>query len=175
MNMKRISGPLTVLVTAFALALSVPTKASGQADGSVIGYWPFDGSGADLSGGQLDLTLRNGAGFAPGLSGQALDLQNGALGTPAAAQDATRPGDDSILNLQSDEFPDGFTIQVWVLFHQTVGLNGQSEQVLIEKFGGSGGPGWTLAQRGGTPSISTGPWAASTRSSETSVWNPGIR
>lgn len=98
---------------------------------NLIGYWPFDGDGADLSPSDLDLTLYGGVGFATGLFGQALDLHND------GKKYAARPIDDAIY----DFGPSDFTIQVWVNFNNT-----DREQTLFEKFQGQAGPGWTLTK-----------------------------
>ncbi|MCR4411149.1 MAG: S8 family serine peptidase [Thermoguttaceae bacterium] len=103
---------------------------TGLADG-LIGYWPFDGNGADLSPSLCDLGLYGGVGFASGLFGQALDLHND--GTEFAA----RPGDDAIYDFGAGDF----SIQVWVNFNNT-----DREQTLFEKFSDSDGPGWTLTK-----------------------------
>jgi hypothetical protein len=116
----------------FLLVLALGRLAAAQ-DG-VIGYWPFDGSGADLSEGGRDLHLFGGVGFTTGLFGQALDLHRN------PGQYAARPGDDQLFDFGLADF----TLQVWVHFNQTSG-----EQTLIEKFSGAGGPGWTLTKLGG--------------------------
>jgi parallel beta-helix repeat protein len=96
---------------------------------NLIGYWKFDGDGMDSSGGGRDLGLYGGVGFTAGLFGQALDLNGD------GTQYAQRPGDDEIYDFGDSDF----TIQVWVKLNHT-----DSEQVLIEKFSDSNGPGWTL-------------------------------
>jgi hypothetical protein len=94
-------------------------------------YYQFNGNGNDSSGNGRNLDLFGGVGFAPGLFGQALDLHRN------NSQFAQRPVDDLILNLG----PTDFTIQTWVNFNST-----DDEQTLIEKYFGSGGPGWTLTK-----------------------------
>jgi hypothetical protein len=93
-------------------------------------YYHLDGNGVDASGNGLNLDVVGGAGFGPGLFGQALALHND------PSQYATQSGNDSALNFGSSNF----TIQVWVNFNTF----GTREQTLIEKFTGSAGPGWTL-------------------------------
>lgn len=89
--MKQVSQSINAVVGGgvFLLVLALGSRAAAQ-DG-VIGYWPFDGSGADLFGGGRDLDLFGGVGFAPGLFGQALDLHSN------PSQYAARPGDDQHL------------------------------------------------------------------------------
>jgi hypothetical protein len=106
----------------------VPDPAAAAPSSGLIGYWSFDGNGNDLSGGGRDLSLFGGVGFASGLFGQALDLHGN------GAQYAQRPVDDAIYDFGSSDF----TFQAWVNFNTTSG-----EQVIIEKFQGGGGPGWT--------------------------------
>lgn len=98
------------------------------------GYWPFNGNGADGSGLSRDLLLEGGVGFDNGLFGQAFNLPRN------NSQYAIRPGDDSAYNFGGSDF----TVQVWVNFNSTSG-----EQVMIEKFTGGGGPGWTLTKLSG--------------------------
>jgi C1A family cysteine protease len=94
-------------------------------------YWQFDGGGQDSSAFGRDLDLYGNPVYAPGLFGSALDLP-GDVG-----QYAQRPIDDPAFN-----YGDGdFTIQAWVNYHDTSG-----EQVLIEKFYGGAGSGWTLTK-----------------------------
>jgi hypothetical protein len=103
---------------------------------NLIGYWKFDGNGADSSGKGRDLDLYGGVGFATGLFGQALDL-------PDWDSDhyAQRYTDDNSYDFGTGDF----TIQVWVNFY-----NLNWEQVLIEKLKGPSGPGWSLTSGGGT-------------------------
>lgn len=103
----------------------------------LIGYWQFDGSGRDASGGGRDLELVGGVGFAPGLFGSALDLHGN------RAQYARRPVDDPVYDFGAN----AFTIQAWARFdYVSYGVN----QIFVEKFEGMGGPGWTLAVVGDT-------------------------
>jgi hypothetical protein len=118
--------------------LIVPETASAALTDGLIGYWPFDGNGADSSNGGRELTIYGNAGFATGLFGEALDLHaNG-------AQYAGRPVDDTIFDFGVSDF----TVQIWVNYNTVL-----REQNLIEKFQGGGGPGWTLTSllRGGAP------------------------
>jgi hypothetical protein len=109
-----------------------PVLPNALAEG-LTGYWPFDGDGVEQSGSGRDLQLVGGVGFAPGLIGQALDLHAN------NAQYAQRSQDDSVYDFGSNDF----TIQVWVNFNSH-----NREQTLLEKFAGSGGPGWTLTTPG---------------------------
>lgn len=117
---------LPLLLTALA--------APAAAQEVLVGWWTFDGSGADQSGAGRDVAVAGGAGFAPGIFGQALDLHNN------GGQYAVRPGDDSVYDFGTSDF----VIQVRVNFNNTF-----REQTLIEKFSGSGGPGWTLTKLNG--------------------------
>ncbi len=94
------------------------------------GYWPLDGNGNDLSGFDRTTILQGGVSFTNGLFNQALDLPND------ARKFAERPVDDAVFDFGSSNF----TIQVWVNSRGT-----SSDQVLIEKFQGTMGPGWSLA------------------------------
>jgi hypothetical protein len=120
-----------LLVLALTLAGAGQVRADFQT--GLIGYWPFDGNGNDLSGNGRNLNLVGNPGFAPGLFGQALDLHGN------GSQFAQRPVDDPLFRLGSSDF----TIQIWVNFHSH-----NREQTLIEKFNGAGGPGWTLTTPG---------------------------
>jgi Concanavalin A-like lectin/glucanases superfamily len=104
----------------------------------LLAYYHLDGNGIDSSGNGYNLSLVGNPAFGPGLYGQALALNGD------SSQYATRPGDDAAFNFGSSNF----TIQVWVNFNAF----GNSEQTLIEKFTGGGGPGWTLT----TPSDGSG-------------------
>ena len=129
--MKRISQSITVGIGAGVLLLVLTLGGLAAAQDGVIGYWPFDGSGADLSEGGRTLDLFGDVGFAPGLFGQALDLHSN------PSQYAARPGDEQIFDFGAADF----TLQVWVRFNQTSG-----EQTLLEKFSSQAGPGWTVTK-----------------------------
>jgi hypothetical protein len=123
----------------------------------LIGYWPFNGSGTDDSGGGYNLTVTGGATYAPGLFGQALSL-DGVEGSSAVGS-----GDDPAFNFGSSDF----SVQVWANFASSGGI-----YTLVEKFTGGNGPGWTLSTIGndlqfwslptvdlnGGVSIQTGVW-----------------
>ena len=129
--MKRISKKIKAVLGGLVFLLVFAVGGLATAQEGLIGYWPFDGSGADLSGGGRTLGLFGDVGFVPGLFGQALDLH----GNPN--QYAARPGDDQIFDFGAADF----TLQVWVRFNQTSG-----EQTLLEKFSFQAGPGWTVTK-----------------------------
>jgi Concanavalin A-like lectin/glucanases superfamily/PEP-CTERM motif len=116
-------------IVTVSLSLGTSTGHAGLATG-LEAYYHFDGNGLDSSGNGLNLNVVGGAGYGPGLFGQALSLNNN------PSQYATLSADSSAFNLGSSDF----TIQVWVNFNTF----GSREQTLIEKFSGSSGPGWTL-------------------------------
>jgi hypothetical protein len=121
-------------LVATVFLFTAPGHARADLTDGLIGYWPFDGNGADHSGGGFDLQLYGGVGFTHGLFRQALDLHRD------NTQFAERPIDDPIFDLGANDF----TIQVWVNFNSTAG-----EQTVFEKFQGAGGPGWTLTKLAG--------------------------
>jgi hypothetical protein len=94
-------------------------------------YYPFNGNGLDSSGNGRDLTLVGNPTFAAGKFGQALVLDG------TGNQYAVRPVSDSVFNFGSNDF----TVQVWVNYSLSPAVR---QQVLIEKFTGATGPGWTL-------------------------------
>jgi hypothetical protein len=95
------------------------------------GYWQFDGDGADSSGHGRELNLQGGIGFEAGLIGQALNF----TGDPTKY--AQRSTDDGVFDFGSGDF----TIQAWVNYGAHDG-----EQLILEKFYGGRGPGWTLTR-----------------------------
>jgi hypothetical protein len=97
------------------------------------GYWRFGGDGGDASGNSRDVSLEGGVGFGDGLFDQALDLPND------VTKYAVRPMNDTAYDFGSGDF----TIQLWVNYYSM-----GAEQVAIEKWSGSGGPGWTLTKLG---------------------------
>ncbi|WP_265575880.1 beta strand repeat-containing protein [Bradyrhizobium sp. WBAH23] len=97
------------------------------------GTWTFSGSGADDSGNDHHLALTGGAGFAPGLFGEALAL-DGAKGSGAVLST-----DPSAFDFGSSDF----TIELWVKFDDL-----SRESTLIEKFTNDSGPGWTFTVLG---------------------------
>jgi hypothetical protein len=105
---------------------SVANAASLKKD--LLAYWQFNGNGNDSSGNGNTLALFGGADYAKGLFGKDLSL-DGVEGSYAQA---------TANNTQLDLGGEDFTIQVWA--NQTI----QNEAVLIEKFSGETGPGWTF-------------------------------
>ncbi|MBI4582526.1 MAG: LamG domain-containing protein [Planctomycetes bacterium] len=106
-------------------------------DPSLIGYWPFDGDGADLSGGNRPLELAAKVGFDTGLFGKkALSVHPGDVDVAGGElAPAFRPVDDPVFNFGANDF----TVQAWVNYNDPSG-----GQVLIEKF--SGASGWTVTK-----------------------------
>ncbi|MGP0067371.1 MAG: LamG-like jellyroll fold domain-containing protein [Isosphaeraceae bacterium] len=113
-----------------ALLLAGTSSARAGLQTGLQAYYHMNGNGLDSSGNGLNLNLVGNPSFGTGLYGQALSLHND------SSQYATLSSDPSAFNLGSSNF----TIQVWVNFNTF----GSREQTLIEKFSGSGGPGWTL-------------------------------
>lgn len=99
----------------------------------LLGYWPFDGDGADRSGGARSLTLVGAPTFATGVFGSGLALVGN------GNQYATRSVSDSAFDLNASDF----TISVWVRFNSAA-----PEQALVEKFDGQMGPGFSLVKLG---------------------------
>jgi len=111
-----------------ALLVFVSFASAALVDG-LQGYWQFNGDGSDSSGNSNDLTVT--AKYSGGLLGQAMNL-GGSTSTYA-----TRSSDDDAFDFGSSDF----AIQVWINWNTTAG-----EQVIIEKFSGQNGPGWTLTK-----------------------------
>jgi hypothetical protein len=124
------------------------------------GYWQFEGNGTDSSTHGRDLTVPAGASYQTGLFGQAVSVGGSEANAPA------RTVDDAAFDFGSGDF----TIQIWANFASTA-----AEQILIEKFTGGSGPGWTLTKlsngnilflgagagsitTSSAPNISTGVW-----------------
>lgn len=120
---------------ALLLAVLFVPAALADIDTGLVAHWTFDGSGNDIAGSAYNLTLVGNPSFGAGRFGQALQL-NG-----ANTQYAVRPINDAVFNFGASDF----TIQIWADFttHFT-------EQTLIEKFTGGGGPGWTFTTPGCT-------------------------
>ena len=118
---------LSILVCFLFFVASKPLEAQT----GLIGYWPFDGNGTDQSGNSRNLTLVGSPPFVTGLFGQAVSLDG------TGNMYAQRPVDDSVFDFAGRDF----TVSVWVKFNTTT-----NEQVLIEKFAGQSGPGWTLTK-----------------------------
>lgn len=119
-----------------ACFLSTAVNAS-TVDG-LVGHWAFDNNANDTSGNGYDLNLVGNPGFGSGRFGQALSL------TGDGSKYAVRPIDDLALNFGANDF----TVQVWANFYDR-----STEQVLIEKFTNTDGPGWTFATGPGTTTL----------------------
>jgi hypothetical protein len=119
----------TSLFLASILLLALPSQANAELADGLIGYWPFDGDASDASGFERHLTLHGGLGLAGGLFGQALDFHKN------QDQWASRDVDDPAFDFGASDF----TMQAWVNFNSQ-----ERNQVIIEKFSESGGPGWTF-------------------------------
>jgi hypothetical protein len=128
MKKKQLNRSLRSILVCFLFSIiSKPL----QAQTGLIGYWPFDGNGTDQSGNSRNLTLVGSPPFVTGLFGQAVSLDG------TGNMYAQRPVDDSVFDFAARDF----TVSVWVKFNTTA-----NEQVLIEKFTGVAGPGWTLTK-----------------------------
>jgi len=133
---KFVSIPLLLLIvlsiTAVkpASALHAAKKCYPPPDG-LTGWWPGDGSPADLIGGR-DAVLHGDARFGPGLVDQAFVLDGDGDFVEVPHDPALNPGTGD------------FTVALWVRFNDTAG-----EQVLVEKwiqrFTGYS-EGWTLTK-----------------------------
>jgi len=120
------------MATAVFAATCFVTPASGSLMSCLEAYYSFDlQDGADTSGNALNVTLFGGVAFEAGLMGYAL-APNG-----NNAQYAARTISDPSLNFGTGDF----TIQAWVKYNNTAG-----EQILLEKFSGISGPGWTFTK-----------------------------
>lgn len=97
----------------------------------LVGYWPFDGDGADLSGAGRPLTLVGNPTFSTGVAGQSLTL------TGKTSQYAVRATDDPEYDFDARDF----TVSIWAKLATPT-----TEQTLVEKFSGQQGPGWTLTK-----------------------------
>ncbi len=111
----------------------------------LLGYWPFEGTANDASGNGRNLSLFGGAGFGPGLLGQALVLPGN---NDSYAQ---QPTNDPAFDLVSGDN----TVQVW--FNTNINYR---EQALIEKWTGCCGPGgWTYTTASlSLGTVTTGVW-----------------
>lgn len=114
------------------VALLLCSFAQADVTTGLVAHWTFDGNATD-SAHSYDLTLVGNPGFGPGRFGQALQL-NG-----SNTQYAVRPIDDPVFDFGAGDF----TIQIWADFNERF-----TEQTLIEKFTGGGGPGWTFTTPG---------------------------
>ena len=128
----KIGYPVLLMAAAAFAAVCCAAPASGSLMSNLEAYYAFDlQNGDDGSGNALNVTLFGGVAFEPGLMGYAL-APNG-----NNAQYAARTIDDPSLNFGTGDF----TLQAWVKYNTTVG-----EQILLEKFSGATGPGWTFTK-----------------------------
>ena len=103
---------------------------------ALVGYWQFDGAATDASSQGNDLTLQGNAAIGtPALLGSGALTLTGTQGDAATRS----PADDAEYDFGAIDF----TVQVWVRYNDVA-----AEQVLIEKFSGASGPGWTLTKLG---------------------------
>jgi RHS repeat-associated protein len=96
----------------------------------ILGWWPGDAQVTDVAAGN-DGLLRGGAGIAPGLAGEAFDLDG--LGAFVEISSA------SVGNFGTGDF----TLTLWVRFEETAG-----DQVLVEKWDTVSSSGWSLSKTG---------------------------
>ncbi len=153
---------LLMAATAFS-AICFVTPASGSLLSNLEAYYAFDSqNGDDSSGNALNVTLFGSVAFEPGLTGYAL-APNG-----NNAQYAARTTNDLSLNFGTGDF----SIQAWVKYNTTAG-----EQILLEKFIGATGPGWTFTKlndnrfafandSGSTPVVRSG-----VQTIQTNIWH----
>ena len=124
-----LAAGFVVWLQSFSQSMAVPFPTSA---------WNFDvpsDRGKDLVDGRpLDIIGLPVTSFGPGLFGDAIIYDGN------AAHRAQRPVNDTIVDLGASDF----TMQVWVNFSSTAG-----EQVLLEKFDGPAGPGWTFYKGSG--------------------------
>jgi len=113
----------------FIAFLVFASFASASIVDGLQGYWQFNGDGSDSSGNSRDLTVT--AEYSGGLFGQAMNLGG------STSNYATRSSDDDAFDFGTSDF----AIQTWVNWNTAAG-----EQVIIEKFYGQNGPGWTLTK-----------------------------
>jgi len=133
MRISYISGGRSAIVAVFAAVALGVVHCQASLTSGLEGYWQFNGDGNDSSGNNRDLTLQGGIGFAPGLIGGALAF----TGDPSKY--AERTVDDQVFDFGSHDF----TIQAWVNYNPT-----SYHQIIVEKFYGGSGPGWTLSKIG---------------------------
>ena len=114
--------------------ISVPALALPLTSG-LEGYWQFEGDGNDSSIHGRDLTVPAGASYGTGLFGQAVLVGGNEANAPTRI-----PSDGGVFDFGLGDF----TMQVWVNWASNAATSG--EQVLLEKFTGPAGPGWTLTR-----------------------------
>ncbi len=113
----------------FLFILLLPLNASLVT--GLQGYWGFENSANDGSSNNRNLTLYGSPNYVSGVSGQALNIPNN------INVYAQRSIDDAIFDFGTSDF----TLQAWVNYSNTA-----NEQVVMEKWSGASGPGWTLTK-----------------------------
>jgi len=121
------------VVDAGAADAAIDAGCDGALAAGLIGYWPFDGNGSDVSGYERTMTLV-GPTYEPGVRGQALAFTGD--GTRYATRDTV---DDDAFDFGAADF----TIQIWAYFPTT-----KVDAVLVEKLQGSGAAGWSFMKQG---------------------------
>lgn len=130
-SFRRASLQSSVFGLAIIAFISFVQPIRAEVSTNLQSYWPLNGTGEDESGFDRDLTLQGGVGFGAGLFGSALSMFKN------QSTYANRTVDDSVF----DFGPSDFTVQAWVNYNSIA-----TEQVLLEKFSGISGPGWTLTK-----------------------------
>lgn len=117
------------------------------------GWWPGDGSGADVVGGR-NAILHNGTAYDAGQVGQAFRFDG-------SNDDASVPH-TAALNVGSGDF----TVDFWVKPDADSG-----EQVMVEKWDENSNSGWTLSDRGGLYFAGTGSSIQTSAQITPGVWS----
>ncbi len=122
-----------VAPVAFGLALSLILAGivHGDITTGLVGYWPLDGDGTDLSGNGLHGTVNGNVIPAPDRSGYA----DAALSFPGDAGSYIGVADSPELNITGE-----ITLAAWVFLNST----NQNNARIIAKGGGSGRRSWNL-------------------------------
>ena len=151
--MKKFYAVFAAALVALAVGLVPPVFAGGWkasatsfSQTSLLASYSFDaGVLTDSSGSGFTLT-QTGSGITFPATGRFLDC---ALFTGSSSDYLGRNATDDA----SLDFGTGaFTISLWVRWGMGLAVS-SSEQVLIEKFTGASGPGWTVYKKNGTTSL----------------------
>ena len=122
-----------VVPVAFGLVLGLVLAgaARGDIETGLVGYWPLDGDGTDLSGNELHGTVNGNVMPAPDRSGYA----DSAMSFPGDAASNIAVADAPALNITGE-----MTLAAWVF------LNGghDNNSRILAKGGGSGARSWNL-------------------------------
>lgn len=118
-------GVVVALVMFLAAALNADLMTGLQ------GYWRAEGTGEDSSAAGRWLNMVGGGSYGAGLFGSAFAFPGD------GSQYAQRPVSDAACDFGAGDF----SIQAWVLYNSTA-----NEQVVIEKWTGRSGPGWTFTK-----------------------------